>query len=140
MKSVITNLNFDGNCREAMEFYAKCLGAELELMPFSSMPGEASQKVDWAADRIMHARLSKGGVLVMASDTIPGAPFVQGNNFYVCINCESREEIEKLFGALSEKGNVSMPLQDTFWGAHFGMLTDRFGIGWMLNFPLPAQA
>lgn len=139
MKSVVTYLNFDGNCRQAMEFYAECLGADVELMPFSSMPGEACQDVDRATDRIMHARLSKGGTLVIASDTMPGMPFRQGNNFNICIDCEGREEIERLFAALGENGSVSMPLQNTFWGAYFGMLTDQFGIGWMLNYELPKQ-
>ena len=73
----------------------------------------------------------------MASDCMPGMPAQQGNNFSIAIMCESRQEIEKLFAALSEKGNVTMPLADTFWGAHFGMLTDQFGIPWMFNYELP---
>jgi PhnB protein len=69
----------------------------------------------------------------MASDTMPGMPFAQGNNFSVTIDCESVEEIDRCFAALSEKGKVTMPLQKTFWAPRFGMLTDRFGINWMLN-------
>ena len=138
MKQVVTYLNFDGNCRQAMEFYAKCLGAELEMMPFSVAPGDPSPETK---DRIMHARLSKGSLnLLMASDLQPGMPFQQGNNISVSVDCESVPEIEKLFAALSEKGKVGMPLQDTFWGARFGMLTDQFGIHWMFNFDHPKQA
>jgi PhnB protein len=87
----------------------------------------------------MHARLSNGKTLLMASDTVPGRPFQQGNNFSVSIHCESLPEIEKLFTALAENGKVSMPLDDAFWGARFGMLTDQFGIHWMLNYEYPKQ-
>jgi PhnB protein len=134
VKGIETYLNFDGNCREAMEFYKKALGAELELMPFSGMPGDFPEEMK---HRIMHARLSKGPQpLLMASDTMPGhgLGFKAGNNFWVSVHCESAEEIDRIFGALSEKGQVVMPLDQTFWAARFGMLTDRFGINWMLNF------
>ncbi|HTW63869.1 MAG TPA: VOC family protein [Bryobacteraceae bacterium] len=136
MKEIIPYLNFDGNCREAMEFYSKCLGAELQMTPFSEMPGNPSPE---AKDRIMHARLTKGSTLFMASDGQPGMPLLQGNNVSISIQCDSLPEIEKLFGALAEKGNIRMPLQDTFWGARFGMFTDRFGIHWMLNFEHPKK-
>jgi PhnB protein len=134
MKEVVTYLTFDGNCRAAMTFYSECLGAKLELHPFSEMPGDHPAE---AKDRIMHARLNKGATLLMASDTMPGMPLNQGNNFSVSIQCESAQEIDRFFAALSEGGKVSMPLQDQFWGARFGMLTDRFGIQWMLNFEHP---
>jgi PhnB protein len=138
MKEVVTYLNFDGNCREAMQFYAKCLGAELQMTPFSDVPGNPAPA---AKDRIVHARLTKGtSALLLASDTQPGMPLQQGNNFSVSVQCESVQEIDKLFAALGENGKVSMPLQDTFWGARFGMLTDRFGIQWMFNFDHPKKA
>jgi PhnB protein len=137
MTEIVTYLNFDGNAREAMTFYAKCLGAELQLMPFSEMPGNHPPE---AKDRIMHARISKGtngSTALMASDTMPGMAFHPGNNFSVSVQCESMEEIDRIFAALSEGGKISMPLADQFWGARFGMLTDKFGVHWMLNFPHP---
>ncbi len=134
MKAVTTYLTFDGNCREAMTFYGNCLGADLHAMPFSDMPGNVPAQ---AKDRIMHARLIKGTTLLMASDSMPGMPFQQGNNFSVSVECESLEEIERLFAAIGENGAIKMPLQDVFWGARFGMLTDRFGINWMFNFEKP---
>ena len=138
MKEVITYLNFDGNCRQAMEFYKKCLGAELEIMQFSDIPGGGpTGAVKDAGDRIMHARLSKGFTFLMASDTMPGMPHQKGTNFSVSIGCESLEEIKAFFAALSENGSVTMPLQDQFWGAHFGMLKDQFGVHWMLNYEYP---
>ncbi len=77
---------------------------------------------------IAHARLTKEAPILMASDAMPGMPFTQGNNFSVSINCESLSEIERLFTALGEKGKVVVALQDMFWGAHFGMLTDRLDV------------
>jgi PhnB protein len=134
MKEVTAYLHFDGNCREAMTFYGKCFGAELQLIKFSEMPGNPSKET---GDRIMHARLTKGSRVLMASDTQPGMPFQTGSNFSIAVECESLPEIERLFTALGEKGKTAMPLQDTAWGARFGMLTDQFGIHWMFNFELP---
>jgi PhnB protein len=134
MKEFNTYLNFDGNCKDAMTFYAKCLGGELQLSPFADAPGEANPA---AKDRVMHARLGKGSAVLMASDIMPGMPFKPGNNFAITIQCESIPEIESLFAAFGENGKVTMPLQDTFWGARFGMLTDQFGIQWMFNFEHP---
>jgi PhnB protein len=131
MKSLTPYLNFDGNCRDAMKFYARSLGGELHMMPFSEGPGNVPAE---AKDRVMHARLSSGPILLMASDTMPGMPSRPGSNFSLCIECDSQQELERLFSALGESGKVTMPLQDTFWGARFGMLTDQFGIGWMFNF------
>jgi PhnB protein len=134
MKEIATYLNFNGNCRDAMKFYERCLGGELHMMPFSEVPGNYPPE---AKDRIMHARLTNGPAVLMASDTMPGMPFQQGTNFAIAVQCQRQEEIEKLFNAISEKGKVTMPLQDTFWGARFGMLTDQFGINWMFNFEKP---
>ena len=136
MKEIITYLNFDGNCREAMKFYEKCLGGELHMMPFSEAPGDFPKE---AKDRTMHATLRNGSAALMASDIMPGMHFEQGHNFSICLQPLTVEETEKLFTALSEKGKVTMPLQDTFWGARFGMVTDQFGVNWMFNFEKPKQ-
>lgn len=134
MKEITTYVTFNGNCREAMSFYQQCLGAELQMMKFSESPMECPPA---AKDRIMHAKLTKGPAELMASDAMPGMDLREGNNFSVALGCESAEEIEKLFAALGQGGKVTMPLQDTFWGARFGMLTDKFGINWMFNFDKP---
>jgi len=131
MKEIITYLNFDGNTRDAMRFYARCLGAELTLMPFSEAKVDVPPE---AKDRTIHAKLTKGSCVLMASDTLPGMPLQRGNNFNICLQCESLDETERLFTALGENGKVTMPLQDTFWGARFGMLLDQFGVSWMFNF------
>jgi PhnB protein len=131
MTDINAYLIFDGNCAEAMKFYQKCLQADLNMMPFSEMPG--GQTPPGSEKRIMHSRLTKGTVTLMASDTMPGNPFKQGNNFSVSINCESKKEVDEFSNALKEGGKVTMPNQETFWGAYFGMLTDQFGINWMFN-------
>ena len=136
MKGPATYLNFDGNCRDAMKFYERCFGGELSLVAFGDMQGPGAPPPGMK-DRVMHARLMKGSdVILMASDTMPGQglPYRQGTNFWIMVPCESTAEVDKLFAVLSENGRVTMPLQSTFWAARFGMLTDQFGIQWMLNF------
>jgi PhnB protein len=134
MKELSTYLTFDGDCRQAMEFYKRCLGGELHLMPLSEAPGETPKD---ARDRIMHANLRNGSINLMASDRWGDHPFQTGNNFAICIATESLAETERLFTDLAEKGTVTMALQDTFWGARFGTLIDQFGINWMFNFEKP---
>ena len=134
MKRTITYLNFDGNCREAMTFYGQCLEADPNFTHFAAGPPEISAMAKGAQDRILHSELSVGPVTLMASDTLPGLPFQQGNNFSICLDCESQIEMESLFKALSENGEITMPMHDAFWGGRFGMLTDQFGISWMFSF------
>jgi len=136
LKDFTTYLTFDGNCREAMTFYKNCLDANLDIFSFGDAP---TPSPEGAKDRTMHARLSKGGANLMASDNMPGMPFTQGNNFSISIDCDSAEEIERFFNAIGENGKVTMPLQKTFWAARFGMLTDQFGISWMFNLNEPGQ-
>ena len=141
MKEAVTFLNFEGNCREAMEFYKKCFAADLFLLPYADAPGDLAWVPEGAKDKIMHSTLTKASLtLLMAADTVSGRPFQQGNSFSVAIQCESLQEIDGLFTALGDGGQIDMPLQETFWAARFGMLTDRFGIRWLLNFGKPAQA
>lgn len=133
MKSLDPYLMFDGNCREAMTFYADALKAELEMMDASQGPCAPED-----AGRILHARLGKGSWRLMASDTMSTSGMrskpVVGDNFQLSLDCDSAEEQDAVFEKLAEGGTVRMELQDTFWGARFGMLTDRFGVEWMLNF------
>jgi PhnB protein len=130
MTQINAYLSFGGNCREAMTFYQHCFGGDLEIKTFGDAPGDmmpGAQK-----DQVMHAKLSNGGLLLMASDGLQEIP-VKGNQINLNINCSSEKEINSFFEKLSEGGNVSMPLADQFWGARFGMLIDKFGIAWMLN-------
>jgi PhnB protein len=142
MKQILPFLNFDGNCREAMEFYKQCLGAELFLMPYSDAPSDQTWVTPESRDRILHSTLKLGSdaPLLMAADVMPGMPFQHGSSFAVVIECDSAEEIDTFFAALSAGGEVTMELQNTFWNARFGMLTDKFGVRWMLNYTLPKPA
>jgi len=139
MKEINSYLIFNGNCRDAMKFYEKCLGAELHMMTFGEGPcpdGKSGPPPE-TKDLIMHARLSKGSLVLMASDNMPGMDFHQGNNCSLALGCESIAEIETLFAALTEKSTIKMPLQETFWATRFAMFIDQFGVHWMLNLDKP---
>ena len=133
MKTIEPYLIFNGNCRLAMEFYRDCLGADLNILTYAEGPGDHPDAVQ---DKIMHARLSKGQVVFMASDPHDGTSPKQGDNFFLNLNCNSLEEIERLFNAIGKNGKVLMPLADMFWGARFGMIEDQFGVKWMFSFEL----
>ncbi len=141
MATVNIYLTFNGNCEEAFRFYQSIFGGEFSYFGrFKEMPKEEEncQPMDEAdGDKIMHVTLpiSKETCL-MGSDTGGewASHFKQGNNFSVSINTESKKEADKLFNALSSDGQVIMPMNQTFWGAYFGMFTDKFGINWMVNF------
>lgn len=139
MATVQTYLNFNGNCEEAFNFYKSVFGGEFTYLGrFSEMPLQEGMPPMSEADqnKIMHVGLPIGSTVLMGSD-IGGewAPaFLQGNNFSISINPESKEEADQLFNGLSAGGQITMPMADTFWGAYFGMFTDKFGINWMINF------
>lgn len=144
MATVNVYLTFNGNCRQAFDFYKCVFGGEFPYIgTFGEMPPkEGKETPEEDKDKIMHVSLpiSKETIL-MGSDT--GGEWAshhkEGNNFSISINAESREEADKLFNGLSEGGKVTMPMADTFWGAYFGMFTDKFGINWMVNYDDPAK-
>ena len=139
MISSNTYLIFNGNCREAMNFYKQAIGGDLQLMTFGEAPG-ADKLPKGTEDRIVHAYLSKGPMVIMASDNMPGMPHSQGNNFSISLNCETIPESEKLFAALGAQAQkITMPLGETFWAIRFAMLTDKFGVNWMINLGKPAH-
>lgn len=124
---------FDGNCREAFTFYKEALGAdEFDLNSFEGSPMADKIPQDYL-DKIMHARLIVGNITLMGSDGMPNFKREVGNDIKISLNPTKVEDAERLFNALSEGGKIEMPLQDTFWGAKFGMFTDKFGVGWMVN-------
>jgi PhnB protein len=137
MKETNTYLIFDGNCREAMTFYGKCLGIEPQIISFGEAPKDAGcPTTPETKDRVMHARIGQGPkTFLMASDTMPGMPHREGDNFSISINCDSAQEVDKYFNALTGNGGkVTMPPQETFWAARFGMGSDKFGVNWMFNY------
>ncbi len=129
-------LTFGGTCREAMSFYAKCLGVELEMIStFAGTPAETYVPPEWR-DKIMHASLRYDGVALMASDGM-GPGDVKHQGFSVSVQATSIDDAERLFAALGAGGTVTMPLEETFWATRFGVLTDRFGVSWMVNLDRP---
>ncbi len=123
----------DGKCREAMNFYKDCLGGgELEFMTGKGTPMEKDMPAD-KLDRIMHSTLKKDDWVLIGSDMMMERAKI-GDNVGISLNCSSDEEIRSVFQKLSEGGEVFMPLEDQFWGALFGVVTDKYGVEWMLNF------
>lgn len=128
-------LNFDGNAEEAFLFYQSVFGGELFIQKMEHVPGMEVRENE--KDRVMHTALQvKGGQYLMASDCLPSAGHIlnQGNNNYISISTESREEADELFNGLSNGGKIEMPMADMFWGDYFGSFTDKFGICWMISF------
>ncbi|MCW4467703.1 VOC family protein [Flavobacterium sp. MFBS3-15] len=138
MATTNTYLNFNGDCEQAFNFYKSVFGGEFTYIGrFGEMPPSDDYTVpEGDKNKIMHVSLPIGKSVLMGSDTGGDwAPsFVQGNNFAVSVTADSKDEADTIFKALSEGGKVTMPLENTFWGDYFGMLTDKFGINWMMSF------
>lgn len=141
MTTVNPYLTFNGNCEEAFNFYKSVFGGDFPYVgKFKDMPENPDYPVLEAdKEKIMHISLhiSKETVL-MGSDSSEafGQATVEGNNFSISINTDSVEEVTRLYNELSQGGKIKMPLDKTFWGAYFGMFTDKFGIHWIVNHEL----
>lgn len=131
-------LNFNGNCREAVEYYVQVFGTEKpKWMTFGDMPPNPEFPLpEEAKNLIMHTRLDIFGSNVMFSDVFPGMPFVIGNNISLAVVIDSKEALESAFNKLKEDGKVGMELQETFWSKCYGNLTDKFGVQWQFNLGL----
>ncbi len=125
-------LSFNSNCKEAFQLYEKVLGGKIGAMiTFGEAPPEAQAKPDWH-DKIMHARMTFGDNVLMASDA-PPEHYEPMKGIAVSLNVDTPQEAERIWKAFAEGAQVTMPLQPTFWAQRFGMLTDRFGTPWMIN-------
>jgi len=129
-------INFNGNCREAVTYYAQVFGTEQpQIMAFGDTPPDPAFPLpEEAKDLVMHARLNLSGSNVMFSDTFPGMPFVVGNNISLAVVTKDIDEVKSLFDKLKEGGKVSMELQETFWSKLYGSVVDKFGIEWQFNY------
>jgi PhnB protein len=128
---LVPYLSFNGNCEEALNFYKKNLnGKILAIQRF----GDAPMNVPLAMKKkVLHSSLQFGDNIIMASDSIPKNKIKQGNGMHLSIDVKDVKTINAVFKKMSAGGKVTMPLQDTFWGARFGMLVDKYGISWMFN-------
>lgn len=132
MADFVAYMKFQGNCREAMAFYQSCLGGEMHLMTI----GESPMKDNLTSslhDKIMHAVLTSGNVMLMGSDLLGEEVYSHGTALALCLVCKSKEEIDTLFGKLSEGGQVTMPLSEMFFGT-YGDLIDKYGFKWMFQY------
>jgi len=133
MTQINAYLTFNGNCREAMSFYKEVLDGDLALQTIGESP-MADKMPQKMKDCILHAQLTKGPLILMGSDMVNEPGLIKGNSVTLMLACNSEEEIKSCYEKLSAGGKATHPLEDTFWGALFGGLTDKFGNHWLLNF------
>jgi PhnB protein len=135
-------LNLPGNTEEAFNFYKKVFGGDFAggIFRFKDTPDKDKLSKD-DQEKVMHIGLPVGNNMLMATDALESMGFklTFGNNFHLSIETEDKEEADRIFSSLSEGGNVQMPMKDEFWGAYFGMLTDKFGVQWMVSYTYPQE-
>lgn len=138
----IPYLAFEGNAEEASNFYADALGGEVsnvmrykDLPPSSDMPPTPDDYLD----KILHGSIIVQGAELYFSDLFPGSKVTKGNVVEINIDYDTEEGLRKAFDKLALGGDISMPVDKVFWGSIFGSLTDKYGVGWSLNFDLPEE-
>ena len=131
MDAIVPYLLLNGNAAEALAFYAKALGGTIVMQQtYGESPAPSADEMK---DKIMHASMQSDKLTMMISDCPPERASTNGNSVSLSLNFTDAASIDKTFAAFSEGATITMELQDTFWGARFGMLTDQFGIHWMFN-------
>lgn len=133
MSHINCYLTFAGNCREALTFYHDCLGGQLEFQTIGESPLQDNMPSQMS-DFILHGTLKRGDLVIMASDMVGSRSLVTGNNISLMLHCSSEAEIEESYEKLSSGGIRTHPLENTFWNARMGDLTDKYGNQWMLYF------
>jgi PhnB protein len=142
MTTVNIYLTFNGNCEEAFRFYRSVFGGEFEYIgKYGEMPPQQDIPLvsERDKDKVMHVTLPiSKETMLMGNDSLGEAesPTVTGNNFTISIRTDTKEEADRLFNKLSEGGQVTLPMRETFWGSYYGMITDKFGIHWKMNVDL----
>jgi PhnB protein len=142
MATINPYLNFPGTTEEAFNFYKSVFGGDFVMVQRFGDTPDGGKMPPEVKNKIMHISLPIGnGNILMATDAIEqmGHHVTAGNNFYICISPESKEEADRLYKGLSAGGKVGTALQDMFWGAYYGDFTDKFGIKWMVNYTYPKK-
>jgi PhnB protein len=134
MLGVKPYLSFNGNCAEAINYYKDVLGGDILFM---QRYGDSPMPSEGVEDLVMHTTLKVGDSVIMASDCPPGQPASTGNNVSLAVGVDQAAEADAMFARMAEGGNITMPIQETFWAERFGMLTDKFGVNWMFNCEKP---
>ena len=141
--NVHTYLNFQGNTEEAFNFYKSVFGGEFSLVVrFKDFPMEGVEMPKENEDKLMHIALPIGeDNMLMATDAVEsmGQQVVQGNNVYISIHPDSREDADRIFNGLSQGADIEMPIADQAWGDYYGSLKDKFGVQWMVNYGVPQE-
>lgn len=139
MNALAPYLIFDGNCADALAFYAETLGGEVEmLMTYGASP-VANQCTPGSEQRVMHGRLRLGEQILMASDAPTGQPYDGMRHINLCLSYDTVEEASRIYERLRAGGETRMALTPTFWAGAFAMLVDRYGTPWMINGALAAD-
>ena len=142
MVTINPYLNFNGKTEEAFKFYQTVFGGELsEINRFKDMP-DAQNIPEQDREKVMHVSLPIGKDNFLMGSDIMGSMasnFKPGNNFYISVSPQSREETERIFKELSKGGKIEMELDETFWGSYFGMFQDKYGINWMLDYAMQSH-
>lgn len=126
-------LNFNGNCKEAINFYHSILDGEItQQMTFGEGPMDSTPETK---DLIMHTEFNFDGCQILASDTPPQHEFKMGTNYNLSLYFPTKERASEVYQKLGEGGTATMPFNEVFWGGHFGMLVDKFGVNWMVSCP-----
>ncbi|MCM8568526.1 VOC family protein [Gramella jeungdoensis] len=139
-------LTFNGDCKEAFDFYKSVFGGEYtNISTFGDMPPQEDMPPisNEDKDKIMHVSLPiSKETMLMGSDTGGewAKNFKKGNNFSISVNTASKQDADRIFNKLSDGGKITMPMDNTFWGSYFGMFSDKFGINWMVSFELAGQS
>jgi PhnB protein len=134
-------INFNGNCREAVEFYAKVFKSEVgNMMTYGEAPPDPNYTPNEADnDRVCYAGVPIGGMTVMFMDMPSGMPLTVGDNINPTVSMDDKDEVTRIFSELSESGEVFMPLQKTFYSEWYGMVKDKYGVIWHVMHDAPAQ-
>lgn len=130
--SVQPYIFFNGRCEEALEFYRTAIGAEVQMLMHYNESPEPPPLPECFHDKVMHASVRIGATMLMASDGMCDGP-ANFDGFSLAVTVATEAEADRVFAALSDGGLVTMPLAKTFWAPKFGMLQDRFGVGWMVS-------
>jgi len=133
MSAIHSYLTFNGNCREAMLFYKKCLGGKLTFQAVGDSP-VADKMPKQMNESILHATLTNGDLMLMATDIVSENGLIKGNAVSLMLACNSEKELRVYYKKLSGGGEATQPLDTNFWGILFGNLTDKFGNHWLLHF------
>ncbi|MDE2041352.1 MAG: VOC family protein [Patescibacteria group bacterium] len=136
MASISPHVRFpDGKCKEGMNFYKAIFGGAVEFMTVGDAPADAGLPEELDKKLIMHASLENNDFYLSGSDMMRD-PIKAGDNVSIMVDCQNQKEVDDIFAKLAKGGDVFMKPEETFWGGYFGMVTDKYGVEWSLNFQM----